>query len=99
MSPRQLVLIGGGLVALLLLWGAAALVDSDCDETLQAIEFANLQLLEFRHIDNRLDDRLASAARLLHPPGRSWLPFWRSHARPLRVKGISGRGGAFPASR
>ena len=26
MSPRQLVLIGGGLVALLLLWGAAALV-------------------------------------------------------------------------
>ena len=32
----------------------AVLVDRECDETLQTIEFANLQLLEFRHIDNRL---------------------------------------------
>ena len=31
-------------------WAAAALFDRDCDETLQAIEFANLQLLEYRYM-------------------------------------------------
>lgn len=68
-------------------WAAAVLFDDDCEETLQAIEFANLQLLEFRHIDNRLDDSLAAAYRLIHPLARSWLPFWQTHARPLRVLG------------
>ncbi len=68
-------------------WAAAVLLDTDCDETLQVIEFANLQLLEFRHIDNRLDDSLAAASRLLAPLARSWLPFWRSYSRPLRLLG------------
>jgi hypothetical protein len=68
-------------------WAAAVLVDRDCEETLQVIEFANLQLLEFRHIDNRLDDSLARAYRLIHPLTRTWLPFWHSHARPLRQLG------------
>ncbi len=68
-------------------WAAAVLIDRDCDETLEAIEFANLQLLEFRHIDNRLDESLAAAYKLIHPLTRSWLPFWRIHARPLRVLG------------
>jgi hypothetical protein len=68
-------------------WAAAVLVDRDCDETLQAIEFANLQLLELRHIDERLDQSLAAAYRLIHPLARSWLPFWRMHARPIRVLG------------
>jgi hypothetical protein len=68
-------------------WAAAVLIDRDCDETLQAIEYANLQLLEFRHIDNRLDESLAAAYRLIHPLTRSWMPFWRSHARPLRAMG------------
>ncbi|MCI0465070.1 MAG: hypothetical protein L0Z62_49750 [Gemmataceae bacterium] len=68
-------------------WAAAVLLDTDCDETLQVIEFANLQLLEFRHIDNRLDDSLAGASRLLAPLARSWLPFWRSYSRPLRLLG------------
>jgi hypothetical protein len=68
-------------------WGAAVLVDQDCEETLQAVEFANLQLLEFRHIDNRLDESLAVAARTIEPWTRSVLPLWRSHARPLRALG------------
>jgi hypothetical protein len=68
-------------------WAAAVLIDRDCQETLQAIEFANLQLLEFRNIDNRLDDSLASASRLLHPLTKSWVPFWRSYAQPLRFLG------------
>jgi hypothetical protein len=68
-------------------WSAALLIDRDCEETLQTIEFANLQLLEYRFIDRLLDDRLADAYRLIHPLVRSWLPFWRTHAQPLRALG------------
>lgn len=68
-------------------WSAALLIDHECDETLQMVEYANLQLLEYRHIDNRLDDRLAGAYKLIHPLTRSWLPFWRMHGRQLRDLG------------
>ncbi len=68
-------------------WAAAFLLDRDCDETLQAIEFANLQLLEYRHIDNRLDDYLDTAYPLIHGLTRSPLPFWRTLGRPLRQLG------------
>jgi hypothetical protein len=68
-------------------WPAAVLLDRDCDETLQVVEFANLQLLEYRHIDDRLDDNLASAYRLIHGPAPSWLPFRRRHGRALRQLG------------
>jgi hypothetical protein len=66
-------------------WAAAVLLDQEreCDETLQVIEFANLQLLEYRHIDDRLDAVLAQADRLTHRAARSRLPFWRSHDAPL----------------
>jgi hypothetical protein len=68
-------------------WAAAVLFDQDCEETLQIIEFANLQLLEFRHIDRRLDNSLAAAYRLIHALAQSRLPFWRTHARSLRALG------------
>lgn len=68
-------------------WAAAVLMDEDCDETLQAIEFANLQLLEFRHIDDRLDASLAEAQQIIAPLTRSVFPFWRLHGRPLRRMG------------
>lgn len=68
-------------------WSAAVLVDRECEETLQTVEFANLQLLEYRHIDTRLDDRLTSAYRLMHPLVRTRLPLWRTHHRQLRELG------------
>jgi hypothetical protein len=68
-------------------WASAVLCDCDCDETLQTMEFANLQLLEFRHLDNRLDESLAQAYRMIHPLVESRLPFWRNYARPLRALG------------
>jgi hypothetical protein len=68
-------------------WAAAVLFDRDCDETLQIIEFANLQLLEFRYIDDGLDTSLADAYKLIEPLTRSLLPFWRSPARALRTLG------------
>jgi hypothetical protein len=67
-------------------WAAAVLVDRQCEETLQAIELANLQLLEYRHTDDRLDDRLATAYRLVRR-ARSRLPLWRSQHRALRALG------------
>jgi hypothetical protein len=68
-------------------WTAAVLVDRECEDTLHAIAFANLQLLEFRHIDNRLDESLTGAARIIQPLTRTAWPFWRMHERPLRVLG------------
>ena len=68
-SPRDLLLVA---------WSAAVLVDRDCEETLQAIEFANLQLLEYRYIDDLLDERLAAAYSTIHRTLQSWLPFWRT---------------------
>ncbi|HZY83321.1 MAG TPA: hypothetical protein VFE78_00710 [Gemmataceae bacterium] len=67
-------------------WAAAVLLDheGECDETLQTVEFANLQLLEYRHIDDRLDAALAGANRATRG---GWLPIWRSHAAPLRRLG------------
>jgi hypothetical protein len=67
-------------------WAAALLFDRDCDETLQTIEFANLQLLEYRHIDNRLDDTLATASRVVHQAVRPLLSL-RGHGRALRRLG------------
>jgi hypothetical protein len=68
-------------------WAAAFLLDRDCEETLQTIEFTNLQLLEFRNIDNRLDDSVKAAYGLIHKLTRSVLPFWRSHSRDMRAVG------------
>ena len=51
-------------------WAAGVVSDSECADTLQVIEFANVQLLEFRHIDDRLDDRLEAAYRLIRPERR-----------------------------
>lgn len=39
-------------------WAAALVADRECEDTVQVLEYANVQLLEFRHIDDRLDDRL-----------------------------------------
>ncbi len=66
-------------------WSAAVVIDRDCEETLHTIEFANLQLLEFRYLDHRVDTALLAARSQIQNAARSWLPFWRTHARPLRL--------------
>ncbi len=67
-------------------WAAGFIADRDCADTLQVIEFANVQLLEFRHIDDRLDDRLEAAYRLIRPGRSPHRPgaWWRSHADAMR---------------
>jgi hypothetical protein len=68
-------------------WTAAVVVDRECAEVLETMAFANLQLLEFRHIDKRLDARLKTAYALIRQLARTWLPIWRMYARPLRDLG------------
>ncbi len=69
-------------------WAAAFVADDECADTLQAIEFANVQLLEFRHIDDRLDDRLEAAFRMIQAvTKRRWyLP--ARHARGEAVRQV-----------
>ncbi|MCE9607886.1 MAG: hypothetical protein K8U03_23625 [Planctomycetia bacterium] len=69
-------------------WAAAVIVDQDCEETLQTLEFANLQLLEFRLIDRRLDDSLNQAYKVIHSlAGRRGFSLARKQDRRLRVLG------------
>ncbi len=77
-TPRDLVVLD---------WAAGVVVDTDCADTLEVIEFANVQLLEFRHIDDRLDDRLEAAYRLIRPEKkrRPFFPLpWRLHHDAVR---------------
>jgi hypothetical protein len=67
-------------------WGAAILRDHDCEETLQAIEFANLQLLELKHIDNRLDAILMEAEKQVNTKNRRYFA-WHGPTQTQRLLG------------
>jgi hypothetical protein len=66
-------------------WPAAIVIDRDCEDTIQTIEFANLQLLEYRCLDRKVDEALAAARQQIQIATQSRLQFWRTHARPLRI--------------
>lgn len=68
-------------------WAGAVLIDENPDEVLDVIAFANLQLLELRQINRQLERELESAWHISRKHARSWLPFWRSHARRVRALG------------
>jgi len=68
-------------------WTAAVVVDRDCGEILETMALANLQLLEFRHIDDRLDAHLKATHGLIDQLARSRLPIFRKHARAIRGLG------------
>ena len=78
-------------------WGACVVADRDCTDTLQVLEFANVQLLEFRNIDDRLDDRLEAAYRQIRlQPRRRWSELFRDpsaeamrHVRELELEATS----------
>ncbi len=66
-------------------WAAGFVADVDCADTLEIIDFANVQLLEYRHIDDRLDDRLEAAYKLIRPDRRrSLVRGWNTHGVAVR---------------
>jgi hypothetical protein len=68
-------------------WAAAVIVDRDCEDTLRTLAFANLHLLELRHIDRRLEHRLAAAQQLVSR--QALLPdFIIAPSRSLRAIGM-----------
>jgi hypothetical protein len=56
-------------------WNAALLVDKEAEDILTVLEFANVELLEMRFLDHRLDDALGLAYERLSKRGRKWFPF------------------------
>jgi hypothetical protein len=66
-------------------WNAAILYDRDPDDTLAVLEFANVELLEMRYLDRRLDDALGLAYETLSR--RTWkrFPFGSNPAELERV--------------
>ena len=65
-------------------WNAALLVDREGDDIRAVLEFANVELLEMRYLDQKLDRALDQAYVALSK--RSWrgLPFFRSYGADLR---------------
>lgn len=77
-------------------WAAGFVADRACEDVLQVIEFANVQLLEFRQIDDRLDDRLETAYKQIRARKQgSWGRFWSlpndalANVRELEVEATS----------
>lgn len=77
-GPQDLVIID---------WAGAVVIGPDNEDVLDVLAFANLQLLEFREIDEQLDRQLDVAWMISHRLSQSWLPFWRTHARDVRRLG------------
>jgi hypothetical protein len=59
-------------------WNAALVVDSEPEDALTVLEFANVELLEMRFLDQRLDDALGSAYERLSKRTLRWLPFGKN---------------------
>jgi hypothetical protein len=56
-------------------WNAALVVDKEPEDVLTVLEFANVELLEMRFLDQRLDDALGEAYNRLSRRSRRWFPF------------------------
>ncbi|PYS16191.1 MAG: hypothetical protein DMG15_03035 [Acidobacteria bacterium] len=54
-------------------WNAALVVDKEAEDVLNVLEFANVELLEMRFLDQRLDDALGLAYERLSKRSQKWL--------------------------
>jgi len=54
-------------------WDAALVIDPDAEDVLAVLEFANVELLEMRHLDQQLDDALDQAYEAI--ARRTWRRF------------------------
>lgn len=65
-------------------WNAALLVDRDADDVRAVLEYANVELLEMRYLDDRLDAALEEIYGALGRRAGSWGVFFGSRAEDLR---------------
>jgi hypothetical protein len=56
-------------------WNAALVIDREAEDVLTVLEFANVELLEMRFLDHRLDEALTQAYERLSKRSRKWFPF------------------------
>jgi hypothetical protein len=64
-------------------WNAALVVDKEPEDTLTVLEFATVELLELRFLDQQLDDALTLAYDRMAKRSEKWAPF-RSTPSDLR---------------
>jgi hypothetical protein len=65
-------------------WNAALIMDKEAEDTLAVLEFANVELLEMRFLDQRLDEALTLAYEGVAKRSRRWFQF-RSDPADLRA--------------
>lgn len=62
-------------------WNAALVIDPDGDDVVSVLEYANMELLEMRTLDDRLDRALDEAYSFAVHHERRATPVWRSTGR------------------
>lgn len=75
-SPNDLVLAD---------WGAAFVHDAECADTLAVLEFLNVQLLELRVLDARLDRALGRFSSEVYRADTFWRAFRGVHRSAIRA--------------
>ncbi len=64
-------------------WNAAIIYDPDYEDTANVLELVNVELLEARYIDNRLDRRIADYETLARQRPELPIPFRRPYRRAI----------------
>ncbi|HLH32167.1 MAG TPA: hypothetical protein VKY31_13270, partial [Terriglobia bacterium] len=67
-------------------WNAALVVDKESEDILTILEFANVELLEMRFLDQRLDEALGLAYDRLSRRSQRWFP---SRSNPSDLRDVS----------
>lgn len=67
-------------------WNAALLIDKSADDVRAVLDFANMELLEMRHLDRKLDKSLDEAYEILSRHGmKKWWRWGASRADMRRI--------------
>ena len=65
-------------------WNGAFLFDREAEEVLAVLEYVNVELLEMRYVDDRLDDALDRSYSMFTQ--KSWNPLWSVSGRTADMK-------------
>ncbi len=68
-------------------WNAALVLDTNADAVLAVLEYANVELLEVRYLDNQLDFALVQAYDAFSR--RNWRTLWPSRSRSADLRNVA----------